>query len=108
VGLCQEVSVLLQRAVLELVLLPEVWRQKRIGVCKLGSAEQDLQVREVWVSSEDTGAYGRDIGTGAPPLLLLPALAHQEKVTKYLMTIVSITVSQKGWEGLSQWCSCAI
>lgn len=30
-----------------------------------------LQVREIWLSSEDTGAYGRDIGTS------LPALLHQ-------------------------------
>lgn len=28
-----------------------------------------LQVREVWLSSEDTGAYGRDIGTSLPALL---------------------------------------
>jgi threonylcarbamoyladenosine tRNA methylthiotransferase CDKAL1 len=27
------------------------------------------QVREVWLSSEDTGAYGRDIGTNLPALL---------------------------------------
>jgi len=28
-----------------------------------------LQVREIWLSSEDTGAYGRDIGTSLPALL---------------------------------------
>lgn len=28
-----------------------------------------LQVREVWLSSEDTGAYGRDIGSSLPELL---------------------------------------
>ncbi len=28
-----------------------------------------IQVREVWVSSEDTGAYGRDIGRSLPELL---------------------------------------
>lgn len=28
-----------------------------------------LQVREVWLSSEDTGAYGRDIGASLPELL---------------------------------------
>lgn len=27
------------------------------------------QVREIWLSSEDTGAYGRDIGTDLPTLL---------------------------------------
>lgn len=27
------------------------------------------QVREIWLSSEDTGAYGRDIGTSLPQLL---------------------------------------
>jgi hypothetical protein len=27
------------------------------------------QVREIWLSSEDTGAYGRDIGTNLPTLL---------------------------------------
>ena len=27
------------------------------------------QVREIWLSSEDTGAYGRDIGTSLPDLL---------------------------------------
>jgi threonylcarbamoyladenosine tRNA methylthiotransferase CDKAL1 len=28
-----------------------------------------LQVREVWLSSEDTGAYGRDIGSSIADLL---------------------------------------
>lgn len=28
-----------------------------------------VQVREIWLSSEDTGAYGRDIGTSLPALL---------------------------------------
>lgn len=28
-----------------------------------------LQVREIWLSSEDTGAYGRDIGSSLPELL---------------------------------------
>lgn len=27
------------------------------------------QVREIWLSSEDTGAYGRDLGTSLPELL---------------------------------------
>lgn len=27
------------------------------------------QVREIWLSSEDTGAYGRDLGTNLPALL---------------------------------------
>lgn len=26
-------------------------------------------MREIWLSSEDTGAYGRDIGTNLPELL---------------------------------------
>ncbi len=26
-------------------------------------------MREIWLSSEDTGAYGRDIGTNLPSLL---------------------------------------
>jgi threonylcarbamoyladenosine tRNA methylthiotransferase CDKAL1 len=26
-------------------------------------------VREIWLSSEDTGAYGRDLGTSLPELL---------------------------------------
>ena len=29
----------------------------------------NTQVREIWLSSEDTGAYGRDIGTSLPQLL---------------------------------------
>jgi hypothetical protein len=28
-----------------------------------------LQVREIWLSSEDTGAYGRDLGSSLPALL---------------------------------------
>ena len=28
-----------------------------------------VQVRELWLSSEDTGAYGRDLGTSLPQLL---------------------------------------
>lgn len=32
-------------------------------------AVQDPSVREIWLSSEDTGAYGRDIGTNLPELL---------------------------------------
>ncbi len=27
------------------------------------------QVREIWLSSEDTGAYGRDLGSSLPELL---------------------------------------
>ncbi|CAD7702754.1 unnamed protein product [Ostreobium quekettii] len=30
---------------------------------------QDPEVREIWLSSEDTGAYGRDLGTSLPALL---------------------------------------
>ena len=33
------------------------------------AAAQDPEVREIWLSSEDTGAYGRDIGTSLPELL---------------------------------------
>lgn len=36
-------------------------------VARLRTAVADPAVREVWLSSEDTGAYGRDIGTGAAP-----------------------------------------
>lgn len=32
-------------------------------------AVDDPEVREIWLSSEDTGAYGRDIGTNLPSLL---------------------------------------
>lgn len=44
------------------------------------------QVREIWLSSEDTGAYGRDIGTSLPQLLralvdVLPLGAPQEQGT---------------------------
>jgi threonylcarbamoyladenosine tRNA methylthiotransferase CDKAL1 len=28
-----------------------------------------IQVREIWLSSEDTGAYGRDLGTSIAELL---------------------------------------
>lgn len=31
--------------------------------------ELNVQVRELWLSSEDTGAYGRDLGTPLPQLL---------------------------------------
>ena len=34
-------------------------------VAALRRAVRDPAVREVWLSSEDTGAYGRDLGTGA-------------------------------------------
>jgi len=34
-------------------------------------AVADGEVREIWLSSEDTGAYGRDIGTNLPSLLRL-------------------------------------
>ena len=33
------------------------------------AAAADPWVREIWLSSEDTGAYGRDIGTNLPALL---------------------------------------
>lgn len=33
------------------------------------AAAHDPDVREIWLSSEDTGAYGRDIGTSLPELL---------------------------------------
>jgi len=33
-------------------------------VARVREMVRDPDVREVWLSSEDTGAYGRDIGTG--------------------------------------------
>lgn len=41
-------------------------RMKQHCNAKIATYVQDTQVREVWLSSEDTGAYGRDIGTGTP------------------------------------------
>ncbi|KAL4424994.1 hypothetical protein ABPG77_002879 [Micractinium sp. CCAP 211/92] len=38
-------------------------------VARAAAAAADPQVREIWLSSEDTGAYGRDIGTSLPQLL---------------------------------------
>jgi threonylcarbamoyladenosine tRNA methylthiotransferase CDKAL1 len=38
-------------------------------VARVAAAAADPAVREVWFSSEDTGAYGRDIGTSLPELL---------------------------------------
>ena len=38
-------------------------------VARVASAARDPRVREVWLSSEDTGAYGRDIGADLPTLL---------------------------------------
>ncbi|PRW56296.1 threonylcarbamoyladenosine tRNA methylthiotransferase [Chlorella sorokiniana] len=38
-------------------------------VARAREAAADPQVREIWLSSEDTGAYGRDIGTSLPQLL---------------------------------------
>ena len=37
-----------------------------------------MQVRELWLSSEDTGTYGRDLGSSLPQLLaaLTAALAE--------------------------------
>ena len=37
-----------------------------------------VQVREIWLSSEDTGAYGRDIGSSLPELLRLLTTAMRE------------------------------
>ena len=36
------------------------------------------QVREIWLSSEDTGAYGRDIGSSLPQLLDVLTTAMRE------------------------------
>ena len=36
---------------------------------RVRAAVEDPLVREIWLSSEDTGAYGRDIGTNLPDLL---------------------------------------
>ena len=46
------------------------------AVSAVKTAVSDPQTREIWLSSEDTGAYGRDIGTHLPALLhlLLPEL----------------------------------
>jgi threonylcarbamoyladenosine tRNA methylthiotransferase CDKAL1 len=38
-------------------------------VKRVKGAVADPLVREIWLSSEDTGAYGRDIGTSLPELL---------------------------------------
>lgn len=38
-------------------------------VGRVAAAVADPAVREIWLSSEDTGAYGRDIGTDLPALL---------------------------------------
>eukprot|EP00889_Picochlorum_renovo_P000387 jgi/Picre1/27417/NNA_000384.t1 len=40
-----------------------------LGACTVKSAVEDPLVREIWLSSEDTGAYGRDIQTTLPELL---------------------------------------
>ena len=36
------------------------------------------QVREIWLSSEDTGAYGRDVGTDIAQLLNMLTLTIDE------------------------------
>eukprot|EP00798_Chlamydomonas_sp_ICE-L_P022381 gene22381-29487_t len=36
---------------------------------RVASVAKDPEVREIWLSSEDTGAYGRDIGSSLPDLL---------------------------------------
>mmetsp|Transcript_6332 Transcript_6332/g.18195 ORF Transcript_6332/g.18195 Transcript_6332/m.18195 type:complete len:638 (+) Transcript_6332:204-2117(+) len=38
-------------------------------VSRAQQAVNDPMIREIWLSSEDTGAYGRDIGTDLPTLL---------------------------------------
>ncbi|KAK9824274.1 hypothetical protein WJX72_009107 [[Myrmecia] bisecta] len=38
-------------------------------VSRASQAAEDPEVREIWLSSEDTGAYGRDLGTDLPTLL---------------------------------------
>ena len=38
-------------------------------VARVAAAARDPRVREVWLSSEDTGAYGRDLGSSLPQLL---------------------------------------
>ena len=50
-------------------------------VARVAAAAADPLVREIWFSSEDTGAYGRDIGTSLPELLtaclgVLPESGH--------------------------------
>ena len=39
------------------------------ALCVVACLPMCLQVREIWLSSEDTGAYGRDIGASLPALL---------------------------------------
>lgn len=42
------------------------------------NASLALQVREIWLSSEDTGAYGRDVGSSLPNLLDVLTRAMRE------------------------------
>ena len=38
-------------------------------VARVAAEAADPLVREIWLSSEDTGAYGRDLGASLPQLL---------------------------------------
>lgn len=38
-------------------------------VARARAAAEDSEIREIWLSSEDTGAYGRDLGMRLPELL---------------------------------------
>lgn len=54
-------------------------------VARLRAAVADPAIREVWLSSEDTGAYGRDLGTSVkyppPPSTLLSCVTQLSSVT---------------------------
>jgi hypothetical protein len=45
------------------------WAGLRIEPCGTRACRSRAQVREIWLSSEDTGAWGRDIGSSLPELL---------------------------------------
>lgn len=58
-------------------------------VDRVRAAVTDPHVREIWLSSEDTGAYGRDIGTSLPALLdamVAELPVDQSKVLRIGMT----------------------
>lgn len=58
-------------------------------MARVRAAVADPEVREIWLSSEDTGAYGRDLGTNLPELLgrLVAELpADQSKMLRVGMT----------------------
>ncbi len=54
------------------------------------------KVREIWLSSEDTGAYGRDIGTNIGALVTRMAQALP-KDGRTMLRLVSDEVICLGW-----------